>query len=159
MNINWRDAWEFVSSPASTARHRLGWNWRLHLSASRELARQGHDVHVICLTKKTVTGPNPPMVKDDAIYKKAPEQLAHDVVQFVKGYHGHMHAFGENLSMRYRTGLGLKLLFTRPKLSAVKVALASGKIMNKLSNQPAGLPDSCSRLERTVENKSQEDWE
>jgi glycosyltransferase involved in cell wall biosynthesis len=97
--------------------------------------------------------------KHDAIYKKAPEQLAHDVVQFVKGYHGHMHAFGENLSMRYRTGLGLKLLFTRPKLSAVKVALASGKIMNKISNQPSGLNNFVSRLERTVENKSQEDWE
>ncbi|MFA6208492.1 MAG: glycosyltransferase family 4 protein [Candidatus Obscuribacterales bacterium] len=97
--------------------------------------------------------------KFDAIYKKAPDLLARDVVEFVKGYHGHMHAFGESLSMRYRTGLGLKLLFTRPKLSAVKVALASGKVMSRISNQPAGLTNLVSRLEKTVEIKSQEDWD
>ncbi|MBA4076701.1 MAG: hypothetical protein C0508_16785, partial [Cyanobacteria bacterium PR.023] len=34
----------------------------------RELARQGHDVHVVCLTKKTVSGANPPMSKDDQVH-------------------------------------------------------------------------------------------
>ncbi len=95
----------------------------------------------------------------EPIYKHPAEQLAADVVQFVRGYHGHLHAFGENLSLRYRTGLGLKLLFTRPKLSVVKVALASGKMAEKLSSHKShGLRKIVSRLEKTVEHKSQEDW-
>ena len=98
--------------------------------------------------------------RSEPIYKHPPEQLAKDVVQFVRGYHGHLHSFGEDLSLRYRTGLGLKLLFTRPKLSMVKVALASGKMADRLSSHKShGLRKLVSRLETTVQHKSQEDWE
>jgi len=96
----------------------------------------------------------------EPLYKHPPQKLAGDVVQFVRGYHGHLHTFGENLSMRYRTGLGIKLLFTRPKLSVVKVALASGKIVDRLSvHKSHQLKNLVSKLEKTVEHKSQEDWD
>jgi glycogen(starch) synthase len=97
--------------------------------------------------------------KNDPLYKKAPEQLASDVVEFVKSYHGHMHGFGEKLSLSYRTGLGIKLLFSRPKLSAVKVALAAGKVADKISNRKGGLRNFVHKLESTVQAKSHEEWD
>jgi hypothetical protein len=72
--------------------------------------------------------------------RRRQNNLAHDVVQFVKGYHGHMHAFGENLSMRYRTGLGLKLTVHQAKTLSRKSG--PGLRQNheqRFSNQPAGL--------------------
>lgn len=96
---------------------------------------------------------------DDPLYKKAPEQLADELINFVKGYQSLLHQFGESLSLRYRTSGGLKLLFTRPKLTAAKAMLASGKLARRMTGQERRpMTGAMLQLERSISEKSQEDW-
>ncbi len=97
--------------------------------------------------------------KDDPIYKHSPDNLAKDTIQFVRGYNGLLHTFGEQVSIRYRTGLSKKLLATRPKLFSAKVALISAKAAKILSGQSSGLNGLISHLERSIEDKSPENWD
>jgi hypothetical protein len=97
--------------------------------------------------------------KNDPIYKHSPDNLAKDTILFVRGYNGLLHTFGEQVSIRYRTGLSKKLLTTRPKLFSVKAALMSAKAVKILSGQARGLDGLISHLEKAIEDKSPEEWE
>jgi len=97
--------------------------------------------------------------KDDPIYKHSPENVSKDTIQFIRGYNGLLHTFGEQVSIRYRSGLSKKLFTTRPKLFSAKVALISAKAAKVLAGQSNSLNGLIKHLEKSIEQKSPENWD
>lgn len=97
--------------------------------------------------------------KDDPIYKKSPDKLSDEIIAFVRGYNDNLHGLGQTLSMRYRSGLSRNLLENRPKLFSAKVALLSAKAARQLSGPNTGLNGIINNLEKSISDKSPEEWD